>query len=234
MIIHKLKIIKRITDVLIASMFILLLFPLFGNIMTSFFGYSIKPVNTFVLLIFICVSSIAILVMTIIDQKAVHQSDFCNIASLLLPLFMIYLFFFDSECERITVAYKLRTILCLVYLCIILGESIWVKKASLILSGLLFIPLLIFLTFGHNNVVFSCDSPDGRRHADVIVNDQGALGGETSVDIYEYKDINLIMFSLCKKPLNIYNGDWDDYKKMTISWKDNTTVIINSKEYKVE
>ena len=227
-----------IKNILIATLFSLTVFLLFGNVVASFSGYQIRPVNSKIYNLLIIAFSVAIIIMEIIDEDDDCRSSLNAVIPLLLPMSLFYTSLFDFERVSISaVYYELVKFLCFAYLSIRSGKPGWLRKTSMILSGLLFVPALLMLFVnigGSHKLVRSYDSPDGRKHADLRVNDQGALGGETSVDVYEYEEKNLLVFSLCKKPVNIYLGRWGEYKDMEIYWKDDTTVVINSKKYHFE
>ena len=88
---------------------------------------------------------------------------------------------------------------------------------------------LIFRNFGENTVVQTVESPDGAYYAEVIDSDQGALGGDTIVDVYEK-----VFFNISKKSQRVYQGDWGEFRDMEIYWKDEHCLVINSTEYTIE
>ena len=115
----------------------------------------------------------------------------------------------------IKTVFAILSLLCICFLCVILFFR------------------LLFGSFGENTVVMTVRSPNKEYYAEVIDSDQGALGGNTFVDVYEKSIIETPVLTVCKKPKRIYSGKWGDYKKMQIYWKDDTCVVINSVEYKI-
>lgn len=102
----------------------------------------------------------------------------------------------------------------------------------------LFLLTFIVLAFGdiqYNTVVESIESPDGTYLAVVTDSDQGAMGGNTYVDVYDQKrsvDFYVVKFS---KPYSrVYQGDWGEYKYMEIEWKDKNTLMINGESYLID
>ena len=93
---------------------------------------------------------------------------------------------------------------------------------------------LIFGNFGQNTVVQSVESPNGIYYAEVIDSDQGALGGDTLVDVYENKGIDTLIFKISKEPQRIYHGDWGEFYDMELYWKDDYCLVINSVEYTIK
>lgn len=100
--------------------------------------------------------------------------------------------------ERVGPLYE-KTILILTYVLFLLtilypaGAIITTCKiVSLVLSALMVLPIgflsfivLIFGDIGQNTVVQTVDCPSGEYYAQVINSDQGALGGDTFVDVYK-------------------------------------------------
>lgn len=111
----------------------------------------------------------------------------------------------------------------------------------LIVSAFMIYPLLffgcialLFGNFGQNTVVNSIPSPNGTYYAEVIDSDQGALGGNTWVVIYDGKGVNALAFKISKKPQRVYCGKYGEYKNMELCWKDDHCLIINAVEYEIE
>ncbi len=93
---------------------------------------------------------------------------------------------------------------------------------------------LTFGNIGQNTVVKTVSSPSGKYYAQVIDSDQGALGGDTHVDVYQECGINALLFRIEKNPRRVYFGDWGEYENMKIYWKDDNCLVINSVEYEME
>lgn len=115
------------------------------------------------------------------------------------------------------------------------------KVVALVLSALMILPIcffsfiaLIFGNIGQNTVVQTVESPSGKYYAQVIDSDQGALGGDTLVDVYKKSGINSILFKIENKPQRVYFGEWGEFGNMQIHWKDDNCLVINSVEYEIE
>ena len=161
-------------------------------------------------------------------------------SALLLPLSTINgLFFIFYSDWKATFAYALVCCGCSIVMLVKYASPIALKITAAILSILLILFLLffayfdfIFEDFGWETVVKSVTSPKNTYIAEVIASDQGALGGDTFVDVRNNsKPINLFIFNISKSPIRVYSGHWGEFKNMKISWKDEHTLIINSKEY---
>lgn len=130
--------------------------------------------------------------------------------------------------------------------CLAKNKAVQMKKIILAIVCMFFIPvvLLLFVTvigytlvFGNiakNTVVQTVESPCGKYYAEVIDSDQGALGGDTIVNVYEKNGIYYNIFKIKKKPQRVYSGEWGEFQNMEIYWKDEQCLVINSVEYEIE
>lgn len=116
------------------------------------------------------------------------------------------------------------------------------KFLSLILSVLLLLCLLfafavklLFGSFGYQAVVQSVPSPQGTFVAEVIDSDEGALGGDTLVQVRNNrKRVNLLVGQFSKAPVCVYTGEWGEFETMEIDWEDEQTLLINGETYWIE
>lgn len=109
------------------------------------------------------------------------------------------------------------------------------SAASAIIAVLLsLVSVLCFIIGGFflNRVVESKPSPGGLYVAQVIESDQGALGGDTFVRVYDVKDFYFFKFSRMIK--EVYSGDWMDYENIAVYWQDDNTVVVNGSACKIE
>lgn len=116
-----------------------------------------------------------------------------------------------------------------------------VKVISVLSSSVLSVPVLIitvssvlFGSVGVNTVINTIPSPGGTYYAEIVDSDQGALGGDTVVNIHKSRKLDLLVMTISRTPQRVYIGDWREYETMDIYWKDNQCIIINSKEYPIE
>ena len=95
--------------------------------------------------------------------------------------------------------------------------------------------LFSLFPIGRNSVVQTLPSPGGTYYAEVIDSDQGALGGDTLVEVYDnQKRINLFVLSVQKKPQRVYWGDWGEFKTMKLEWQSEQVLLINGKPYGIQ
>lgn len=112
------------------------------------------------------------------------------------------------------------------------------KGISLVIFAALVLPAwfiaLVWFGFGQNTVVNTVTSPGGTYRAVVTDSDQGALGGDTFVDVYfENEKIDLLLLELEKAPLQVYTGPWGAFEGMFIYWEAENRLVINGSTYAI-
>lgn len=114
------------------------------------------------------------------------------------------------------------------------------KIVAYILSVLLLLPtllgcLLLPFSIGQNTVTQTLISPEGRYRAEVIDSDQGALGGDTIVQVVDLqKQWDLLVFLIRKNPQRVFWGDWGEFMTMKLDWESEQVLRINGHPNKVE
>ena len=224
------------------TLFALVAFPPFGAFLAFCFGYQMELVSVSAFVIVTAFLSVCLSVWSMKAGGAAAEGVMNVLFALLSPVSLVNAVFCMIECSEIWVT--VGVIICIVC-CLVLtvkhGKPLALKMIALVLSGLMILPvgffgfmLLTFGNIGHNTVVKSVESPNGVYYAKVIDSDQGALGGDTLVDVYENKEINVLVFKLYKMPQRVYYGDWGEFENMEIHWKDDHCLVINSVEYDIE
>lgn len=95
--------------------------------------------------------------------------------------------------------------------------------------------LLLPFTFGRNTVMQTVTSPERTYRAEVIDSDQGALGGDTIVEVYNLKkQWDGIFFLLQEEPQVIYWGNWGEFETMKLQWQSEQVLLIDGRPYKIE
>lgn len=218
-----------------------LLFPV-GVIVSACFGYTFKLISVSAFAIVIAMLSACAVVLNLRFQGASENKAVCVFSVVLTPLSLINAVFYIFACNRIwVVASVLISVGCCCFLAVKYGRPIALKITALALSALMVLPIgyispivLIFGNIGQNTVVQTIESPNGKYYAEVIDSDQGALGGNTLVEVYEQSEIDVIIFKMEKKPQRVYSGEWGEFENMQIHWKDDTCLVINSVEYEIK
>ena len=113
------------------------------------------------------------------------------------------------------------------------------KIVSVALSVLMLFPMfclsffcLIFAGFATDTVLERTESPDGTHSLVVTYCDQGALGGDVLVEVYENGRLggfDAAIFKVEKKPQRLYYG-----KSAKAYWKSDRCLVVNSVEYEID
>lgn len=188
----------------------------------------------------------ALLSVSSVISSVVSGNDFKSkiveiLLSLSVPLSLINAVLYIIECGKISViASMFICFLCCFILALKHSKPFALKIIALTLSGLMVLPACFFTSIlltigniGQNTIVRTVESPNGKYHAEVIDSDQGALGGNTIINIRKNDDIDLFAFKIKTKPHSVYCGKYGEYKDMQIYWKNDNCIIINSAEYEI-
>ena len=233
---------KKAISVLICLLFLLtMLYPV-GSLTASLFGYDFELISVLAFAIAIALLSLCIVVLDLVSKNTYESQGLGVLLSFLTPLSFINAIFYISECPQAwVIASVLFSGCCCFYLTVKYGKSFILKIAALVLSALMVLPIcffsfiaLVFGDFVQNTVVQPVESPSGKYYAQVIDSDQGALGGDTLIDVYENSGIDAVLFKVKKHPQRVYHGDWGVYKNLQIYWKDDTYLVIGSVEHEIK
>ena len=213
-----------------------------GVMITACLGYNFHLISIPAFSIAIAALSVCIIILDLICKGHADNKIMSILLTIITPLSLINAAFYIFKCPKIwVIASALFSAACCCYLTVKCGKSLSLKTVSLILSALMILPIgffsfiaLIFGSLNHNTVVKTVESPNGKYYAQVIDSDQGALGGDTLVDVYEKDGTNAIIFKIEKKPQRVYSGDWGEFENMRIYWKDENCLVINSVKYEIE
>lgn len=156
----------------------------------------------------------------------------------LLPASLLNGMFLLLQCSKpIIVLLILVTVFCCGVLSFMTRSSRALRFAALSLSGILSVPLVVFgiatVLFGgiaEIRTVRRLPSPDGSSYAEIIDNDQGALGGSTLVEVCPRGLSGEYGVRVAKQ---IYFGRWGEFKDMELSWKDESCLEINGRAYSI-
>ncbi|MBQ7888554.1 MAG: hypothetical protein IJ356_02210 [Erysipelotrichaceae bacterium] len=233
---------KKVVSFLMWLLFILTTLYPAGVLITACFGYGFELISISAFAIVLAVLSVCIVVLDNVHKNALENKALRILLAIITPFSLINAVFYIFENPKIwVIAGVLISAGCCFYLTIKYGKPLALKIIALVLSALMVLPigfisfiLLIFGNIGQNTIVQTVESPSGKYYAQVIDSDQGALGGDTLVDVYEKSGINAILFKIEKKPQRVYFGEWGEFNNMQIYWKDDECLIINSTEYPIK
>ena len=119
-------------------------------------------------------------------------------------------------------------------------KSLGAKLAALLPSTLILLPTLFFMLFlpfawGYRMAMRTVTSPERNYRAEVIDVNEGALGGDTIVEVYDLrKQFDGIVFFFQKEPQVVYHGDWGEFENMKLEWESEQILLINGKPNQVK
>lgn len=103
---------------------------------------------------------------------------------------------------------------------------------SLALLGIF--PFWLFaVSMGYRETVLELDSPGGHYTATVTSVDQGALGGDTLVEVVDRERSFHILVGSFVKSERLLVGEWWLYETIEVAWQDETTLLLDGKPYSV-
>ena len=229
---------KRMLHILSYVLFALVgLFP-FGKVL----GYTVEVVNFPAYAVITAAISVDFLFFSMKTEELGKDGVIKVLLAVLTPISMIntIVWIQESDSKLVVICGLICSVCCLI-LTLKYGKPLALKIIALILSALLAAPVGFFslfaLTigkFGQETVVKTLPSPNGNYYAEVIDSDQGALGGDTLVEVYSNQKIDLLVIKFSPKPQRVYLGEWGAYKTMDIYWKGDSCLVINSVEYAVK
>lgn len=232
---------KNLITVFVSILFTLTaIFPL-GTLISAIFGYSFEIISIPAFSIIIAVISVLAVILSFLSKEKASKG-ITVLTHILTPLSLInaVLYIFESTQLFVAICVFISVVCCF---CLTLKNV--VSKAGKIIILVLYAISTAFIVFfaftmltfgniGHITVEKTVDSPDNSRVAQVIIIDQGALGGNTVVDVCEKKEIDAFIFRIKKKPQRVYIGEWGEAKNIQIYWKDDNCLVIDSVEYQSE
>lgn len=233
---------KKTLSILICLLFALtILYPV-GVIVTACLGYRFELMSVSAFAIAIFALSVCIVILDRIRKSTLDNKAIQIICAIITPLSLVNAVLYIFECPHFWVIASVSLSAgCCCYLTVQYGKPFSLRIITLILSALMILPIgffsfiaQIFGNIGQNTVVKTVVSPSGKYYAQVIDSDQGALGGDTLVDVYQECGINAFLFQIKTKPQRVYIGDWGEFDNMQIHWKNENCLIINSVEYEID
>ena len=233
---------KKAISILMCLLFVLTILYPAGVITTACIGYYFELISVSAFAIALAALSVCVIVLDLICKNTPENKVMRTLLAIIAPLSLVNAVFYIFECPQIgVIASAFLSAGCCFYLTVKHGKPMSLKIVTLVLSALMVLPVgffsfiaLIFGNIGQTTVVKTVESPNGKYYAQVIDSDQGALGGDTLVDVYQDCEINALVFKIGKKPQRVYFGDWGEFKNMQIHWKDDNCLVINSVEYEIE
>ncbi len=234
---------KAITGLVFASL-TLLVFPLAFSL-TELFGYTFKLNYRSIFVITGALLPFMAVVLGAVSKTDTVGKSFKVITSLLPPLSVLNAFYYVWNINGNGVLVFICSVICIgscVYLALEHGNHT-LKAALVTVAAIMVVALAGVGSVLHliraatdglsvSTVQYSIESPDGKYIAEIIDNDQGALGGATYVEVRRKSHINAFVFTVSKKPERVYTGKWGE--NPYVHWEDEDSLIVNSKEHIID
>ena len=232
---------KKACSVLLCFQFgLMILFPV-STLVCAGFGYIFKLTSIVVLSVIIAVISVFTVIFSFASKDRIKNKGIM-ILLYVLPLLSFInavLYVFESGDLPVAICVFVSAVCCF---CVTI-RNIDSKVGKIIVSVLFSMMTAFFIFFafmmltfgniGQNTVLKTVESLDRKYYAQIVDSDQGVLGGNTFVDVYEKRDIDVYVFKLKDKPERVYSGFWGEFEDMEIYWKDDDCLIVNSVEYEI-
>ena len=207
-----------------------------GVIFSFCIGCRFELVNYNLFAVVPAVISIVVVILNIVSKENIENKRLSRIYALLAFFSILNAFVYSSkEINILIIICIVITIGCCLFLSGKYGKSDTLRVTSIVVSAILILPLCLYCAVYQflgglvcNTVIRTIKSPDQLHCAVVIDVDQGALGGNTVVDIYSSLEFNVLLFRIYKKPDRVYIGEWREYEDMDIYWKNDDCLVINS------
>ena len=232
---------KKTTQAFIYSFFVLTaLFPA-GRLLCALAGYQFLLFSNTGFAILLGLLSVSAAICSCVCKPEFGKS--VGVIAAILPILSLIngLFLIFAGIQALGILCLLIAFVCSCTLAIKCTTNLVLRNVTLVIAGVLLIPagflgfmMLLFGSIGQNTVVKTVASPSETYYAQVIDSDQGALGGDTLVDVYEHKKLNAILFTIQKKPQRVYSGDWRAYENMQIYWSSDYCLVINGSENRIK
>ncbi len=212
-----------------------------GTVISALFEYSFELVSVSGFAVATAVLSAFTVLIDLAFDTELESKTVRVLLTLNTPLSLIgaAFYLFKSFSPWVVIGVSVSVICCFI-LTVRHGKPYTLKVRALTLSVLTVFPVAVvsffayaFSDFGVTTVVKTVESPNGEYYAEVLDNDQGALGGATTVWVYERRGIDLLLFKISKKPQRVYLGRCGEADSMSIRWKDDGCLVINSVEYEI-
>ena len=207
-----------------------------GSLVAGAFGYRLLPADLQIyIIIMTLLYAVSVVFAFLFKDEAVAKS------TLLLPMLTLIkwlIFLLQSEMTLFMIFCMMANVLCAVFLAVRYGQTTALIYPAVISAVVLFFVALVLslleqFSFGSKTVVMTLPSPDGAYYAAVIDSDQGALGGDTLVNVHKRK-IRTPLFHLEASGEQVWFGDWLAYEDMDIYWKTDKCLVINGEEFTVD
>lgn len=214
-----------------------------GFIIPFFAGYYFSLYNYEAFGIILTAIAITVVVLGFMRKETDIGLTSSVISCIILPVsFITWLYFISLSDWKPMVFLMAVCSACAAYFAFRYGKPYSLKITAIVISAIMILPLcfisFVDLTFGdfvETTVAQTIYSPNENYKVQVIDSDQGALGGNTFVEVYDTRAVvDLWVIKVSKEPKRVYSGEWGESQNMQIFWEDNSTISINGELYSVK
>ena len=231
---------RKAATISMYSLFGLTVFCPAGKLLTACFGYTFRLTYVFAFACALATLSLLTIYLDKDEKEPMESNVLRTLLTVITPLSLFNAGCYVYACPNYLVSVCVAVSAgCCFFLTVKYGMPS--KIVTLGISGLMVLPIGFMVLFGplfgnigQDTVVQSVESPSGKYCAQAIDSDQGALGGDTFVDVHETGGLDAIIFKIDRKPQRVYSGPWGAFEGMQIYWKNDGCLIINSTEYHID
>lgn len=240
---------KKIKANIASIMGIIMLVLSVFNLIISKLDYIYRPKSYVLFLVVFVLLAVSITFLSIrykSETKKVSKifASFLPLIALIYIITLLFSFDFSIDYKTYSLLYYeilfAVTLISSLVIFFIYNHIKWLKIIVGIISagigalfGFVFFISLIFTNFGKSDILQIINSPDNTYVAISISHDEGALGGDTCVNVRDVqKDIRLLSGTLTSLRKEIWRGDWNE--KPVLQWEDNSNLLVNGTSYNVK
>ena len=187
------------------------------------FDFSLSDYTLFSI-IFVFVSVLMLVAVFVKTELFIGKVFSCLFGGAVPLGFVVWLFYLSKSNLSCETGCVLLAVFCIIAIIIRIVKGRKAKiitSISCVVSFLVVTFFMIFFLFmgsiGTSTVLDTIQSP--------------AFGGNTVVEVSKKRKSDILIFCFEEKGKQIYIGEWNEYDDMEIYWKDDSCLVINSKEY---
>ena len=179
----------------------------------------------------------------LLTKKADVSKTVCVTAGINLPVSVINwgIFLFKSS-DVITTVLIIINFICSLIIFIKVTRKSSLKTAITAVASFFAVILIVFTpfyfliaNFGKTTVYRTVESPDSTYRAEIVDSDNGALGGNTVVKVFnDKKNYDFFIFRFYENPEIVYIGDWGKFDSLNVYWSDVNTLTVEDETYYFE
>lgn len=232
---------KKVITVLMYVLMVLIsavLLSIPGLFVAACFNYELELIHLPFYTALLAGLSVCLVILTLVFRYETESAPLKILLAFLLLLSMVNAAFCISVCRQLSVIIcSVIQIGCCGYLTVRYGSPrIW-KRAILIECVLLLLPFIVICytgkDFPQKTVMNKLISPDGAHYVQVEApapeHDEDAV-----IAVYKNNRFEFFIFGFTDYPGIVYSCDQSELDRLDIRWKDESSLIIDSQEYRID